>query len=61
MHTEGGLEMLKHFLMDISGVKPDWTMDQVLEEQLRKISDLVRGRGGGAVTSPWNCLCRLAP
>ena len=42
MHTEGGLDMIKHFLTDISGLKPDWTMEHVLEEQLRKINELVR-------------------
>jgi GMP synthase (glutamine-hydrolysing) len=41
MHSEYGMEMIKHFLLDIAGVKPDWTMDQVLEEQLKKINDLV--------------------
>ena len=33
--------MIKHFLTDLSGITPDWTMDQVLEEQLKKINDLV--------------------
>jgi GMP synthase (glutamine-hydrolysing) len=42
MHTENGLDMIKHFLLDISGLKADWTMDQVLEEQLAKITELVR-------------------
>ena len=42
MHTEGGLDMIKHFLTNISALKPDWTMDQVLEEQMRKINELVR-------------------
>jgi GMP synthase (glutamine-hydrolysing) len=28
-NTEGGMAMIKHFLLDIAGVKPDWTMDQV--------------------------------
>eukprot|EP00195_Chlamydomonas_chlamydogama_P016056 CAMPEP_0202890436 /NCGR_PEP_ID=MMETSP1392-20130828/832_1 /ASSEMBLY_ACC=CAM_ASM_000868 /TAXON_ID=225041 /ORGANISM="Chlamydomonas chlamydogama, Strain SAG 11-48b" /LENGTH=536 /DNA_ID=CAMNT_0049574005 /DNA_START=190 /DNA_END=1800 /DNA_ORIENTATION=- len=41
MHTEGGMDMIKHFLTDISGVAADWTMGQVLEEQLRKIAELV--------------------
>ena len=34
--------MIKHFLVELSGITPDWTMDQVLEEQLKKINDLVR-------------------
>lgn len=43
MHTEGGIDMIRHFLVDIAGCKADWTMDQVLEEQLKKIADVVRG------------------
>ncbi|GAX77333.1 hypothetical protein CEUSTIGMA_g4779.t1 [Chlamydomonas eustigma] len=45
MHTESGLDMIKHFLLDISGLKADWTMDQVLEEQLAKIAELVGPEG----------------
>jgi GMP synthase (glutamine-hydrolysing) len=37
-NTEGGMAMIKHFLLDIACVKPDWTMDQVLEEQMKKIA-----------------------
>jgi hypothetical protein len=40
-HTEGGMDMIKHFLVDIAGVKPDWTMDQVVEEQMRIIAQTV--------------------
>ena len=42
MHTEGGMDMIKHFLMDIAGVKPDWTMGQVIENQMRIIAEKVR-------------------
>lgn len=45
MHTEGGMDMIKHFLMDIAKIKADWTMDQVLEEQLKKIDALVGPEG----------------
>ncbi len=40
-HTEGGMDMLKHFLLTIGGVKPDWSMKQVIEEQIQFINDLV--------------------
>jgi GMP synthase (glutamine-hydrolysing) len=38
MHTEHGMEMIKHFLIGIAHVPADWTMGQVLEEQLQKIA-----------------------
>lgn len=41
MHTERGIETIKHFLVTIAKVKADWTMDQVLEEQLRKVAEKV--------------------
>lgn len=37
MHTDGGLDMIKHFLTDIAGLAADWTMEEVLNETLRKI------------------------
>lgn len=40
-HTEGGMEMIKHFLVNIAGVKSDWTMDQVVEEQIKKVHEMV--------------------
>jgi GMP synthase (glutamine-hydrolysing) len=36
-HTEGGKEILKRFLFDIVGLKPDWDMGSVLEEQVESI------------------------
>lgn len=33
-HTEGGTELLRHFLVDLAGIKPDWNMGSVLEEQI---------------------------
>lgn len=41
MHTDHGLEMIKHFLIGISRVPADWNMGQVLEEQLQKIAKQV--------------------
>ncbi len=45
MHTDGGMDMLKHMLVTLAGVKPDWTMDHVLEGQLRAIAEQVGARG----------------
>lgn len=36
-HTEKGMATLKRFLVDIAGVTPDWSMENVLEEQLEII------------------------
>jgi GMP synthase (glutamine-hydrolysing) len=36
-HTEGGKELLRHFLLELAGVKPDWNMKSVLEEQVAAI------------------------
>lgn len=41
MHTEGGIDTLRHFLLDIAAVKADWTMAEVLETQLRLIEQAV--------------------
>lgn len=41
MHTEGGTDTIRHFLLDIAGVKPDWTMAEVLETQLKLIAEQV--------------------
>lgn len=47
MHTEHGMEMIKHFLIGISQVPADWNMGQVLDEQIKAISTQVRARAGG--------------
>ncbi len=36
-HTEGGKELLKHFLLDLAAVKADWNMGSLLEEQITTI------------------------
>lgn len=36
-HTERGMHTLRHFLTTIAGVTPDWSMENVLEEQLELI------------------------
>jgi GMP synthase (glutamine-hydrolysing) len=40
-HTEGGKELLKHFLLDLAGIKPDWNMASLLEEQVELIKKQV--------------------
>jgi len=36
-HTPNGVELLKHFAIDVCGVKPDWTPDSIIEESVKKI------------------------
>ena len=36
-HTERGRELLMHFLIGLAGIKPDWDMGSVLEEQVERI------------------------
>ena len=40
-HTERGLELLRHFLLDAAGLDANWTMDSVLEDQVREIQKKV--------------------
>jgi len=44
-HSERGLETLKHFLLTLCGCKANWSMADVLDEQLQIIKDKVRGCG----------------
>jgi GMP synthase (glutamine-hydrolysing) len=37
LHTEHGKEVLSHFLLDIAGCRPTWTMVNIVEEQVEKI------------------------
>lgn len=37
VHSEKGGETIKHFLFDIAGMKGDWKMENVLEEEMEKI------------------------
>ncbi|OFZ80250.1 MAG: glutamine-hydrolyzing GMP synthase, partial [Bdellovibrionales bacterium RIFOXYD1_FULL_53_11] len=41
-HTEGGRELLRHFLLGIAGLRPDWSMKSFMEEKIREIA----GRAG---------------
>lgn len=40
-HTPDGAAMLKNFLVDIAGVKPDWTMDSFLETAMADVREKV--------------------
>lgn len=40
-HTERGVEILRRFLVDTAGIKPDWDMGSVLEEQVRIVQEKV--------------------
>ena len=37
LHTERGLEVLKHFLYDGAGCRPTWTMVNIVDEQVARI------------------------
>jgi hypothetical protein len=50
MHTVGGLDTIRHFLFTIAGLTADWTMNEVIEEQLALIAKQVRRR-----PAPWDC------
>jgi GMP synthase (glutamine-hydrolysing) len=41
MHSEGGADTLRHFLLDVAGVKADWTMAEVLETELKLVAEQV--------------------
>jgi GMP synthase (glutamine-hydrolysing) len=41
MHTEQGTDTIRHFLLDIAGLKADWTMAEVLETQIKLIEQQV--------------------
>ena len=36
-HTPRGQEILKHFLYDVAGCRPSWTMTSVIEQQVRDV------------------------
>jgi GMP synthase (glutamine-hydrolysing) len=36
-HTPNGGKLLKHFVVDICGVKPNWTPDSIIEESIERI------------------------
>ncbi len=36
MHTEHGQKVLEHFLLEIAGCRPTWTMVNIVEEQIER-------------------------
>ncbi|MEW5939769.1 MAG: glutamine-hydrolyzing GMP synthase [Chloroflexota bacterium] len=42
-HTPNGSELLKHFALDICGVKPEWTPASIIEEAVTRIRAQVGG------------------
>jgi GMP synthase (glutamine-hydrolysing) len=44
LHTEHGQAVLVHFLHDIAGCRPTWTMVNIVEEQIEKIRDQIGDR-----------------
>jgi GMP synthase (glutamine-hydrolysing) len=45
MHSEHGQAVLEHFLHDIAGCRPTWTMVNIAEEQIEKIRTQIGDRG----------------
>ena len=37
LHTEHGQQVLEHFLHDIAGCRPTWTMVNIVDEQVERI------------------------
>ena len=42
MHTEHGQAVLTHFLHNIAGCRPTWTMVNIVEEQVERIREQVQ-------------------
>ena len=45
MHTEHGQAVLEHFLLDIAGCRPTWTMVNIVEEQVERVREQVGEEG----------------
>src|SRR3954454_16435661 len=45
LHPEHGQQVLEHFLHDIAGCRPTWTMVNIVEEQVEHIREQVGERG----------------
>lgn len=41
VHSERGAATIKHFLFDVAGMRGDWKMENVLEEEMEKIRSIV--------------------
>jgi GMP synthase (glutamine-hydrolysing) len=46
LHSEHGQRILEHFLIDIAGCEPSWTMESVIDDQVERIREQV---GAGQV------------
>ncbi len=44
LHTEHGQQLLSHFLLEIAGCRPTWTMVNIVEEQVSRIRQQIGGR-----------------
>ena len=44
LHTEHGQQVLSHFLLDIAGCRPTWTMVNIVEEQVEQIREQIGDR-----------------
>ena len=66
MHTEHGQAVLEHFLHDIAGCRPTWTMVNIVEEQVERIRAQIGDDGraicglSGGVDSAVAARCRPA-
>ncbi len=40
-HTPNGIDLLKHFAIDICGAKPDWTPASIIDESVKRIREQV--------------------
>ena len=45
LHTEHGQKVLEHFLLQIAGCRPTWTMVNIVEEQIEAIRAQIGDRG----------------
>jgi GMP synthase (glutamine-hydrolysing) len=48
LHTEHGQKVLEHFLHEIAGCRPTWTMVNIVEEQIERIREQI-GETGRAI------------
>ncbi|HEU5043821.1 MAG TPA: glutamine-hydrolyzing GMP synthase [Nocardioidaceae bacterium] len=44
MHTEHGQAVLSHFLLNIAGCRPTWTMVNIVEDQVQQVRDQIGDR-----------------
>jgi GMP synthase (glutamine-hydrolysing) len=44
-HTPQGITLLKNFAIEICGIKPTWTMDRFVDQEIARIRDMVGPKG----------------